>query len=380
MNDTEYRQSIDIIIYLCSCAINNILIDRNRLANINIDYVYLSAKKHMLSSMIGQSLNSVDLSSAEFIKSIAQEERKVIILEDEYKKVVTRFEASGIWYMPLKGMVLKEYYPGFAMREMADVDILFDPSRAEDAKYIMESLGFQVKSFGEKNDDDYIKKPVSNFELHKSLFYENEEKYLYKYYKDVKQRLLIKDDENLYGYHFKPEDFYVYMIAHEYKHYNLGGTGLRSLLDTYLYLKNNDLDMNYISEQIDILGIGDYEMTNRFLANNLFTGNELSEEEKTMLNYIISSGTYGTFKHSVDNKVKKAGGKNRYIIRRILGPIRKSDPYSDSFRKRYSCFFKYPVLLPFLPIYRLFIAIKERPNRLKNELKTINKSIEKKNK
>ena len=378
MTDTEYRQSIDIIIYLCSCAINKIEIDKNKLANINIDHLYQSARKHMLSSMIGQILRCAGMSSDDFNKAIALSERKIIILDDEYKKVASEFESSQIWYMPIKGYILKDFYPGFAMREMADVDVLIDSYRAEDAKTIMENLGYQVKSFGEKNDDDYIKKPVSNFELHRHLFYELEEKELFDYYKDVKERLLVKDENNQYGYHFRPEDFYIYLIAHEYKHFNMGGTGLRSLVDTYIFLKRFKLDMKYVSEELNKLEIGDYEENNRSLANKLFTGTPLSDDEQKMFDYIISSGTFGTFEHRVDNKVKQAGGKNIYLLKRFLGPIKNDDPYSISYRKRFSTFYKYPILLPFLPIYRLFDAIKNRPNNIKKEIKAIRKAGTKK--
>lgn len=379
MTDTEYRQSIDFIIYLCSCAINKTGIDKTRLANINIDHIYLSAEKHMLASMIGQIIRSIGITSPDFAKAIALSERKTIILEDEYKKATSEFESSQIWYMPLKGYILKDLYPCFAMREMADVDILIDSSRALDTKKIMENLGYQVKSFGQKNDDDYIKKPVSNFELHRYLFKEIEQNHFYEYYKDVKERLLVKDKDNLYGYHLKAEDFYIYMIVHEYKHYNYSGTGLRSLVDTYIYLKNYDLDMDYVTKEINRLGISDYEMKNRSLAINLFNGKELSEDEKSMFNYIISSGTYGTLDHKVDNEVKMAGGKTNYILRRIFGPIKKNDPDSICFRNKYSFFYKHPVLLPFLPVYRLSIAMKNRPQRLKNELKAINKVSDDKN-
>ena len=374
MTDTEYRQSIDILIYLCSCALNKTGIDKDRLANINLDHLYQSAGKHMLSSMTGQILRSAGITSSDFTKAIALSERKTIILDDEYKKITSEFESSQIWYMPLKGHILKEYYPGFAMREMSDVDILYDSSHAEDSKKIMENLGYEVKSFGDKNDDDYIKKPVSNFELHRYLFKKVEQKRFYEYYKDAKDRLLVKDDDNLYGYHFKPEDFYIYMIAHEHKHFNYRGTGLRSLLDTYLFLKNNKLDMDYVSQETDKLGISDFEQKNRALAADLFNGAELSNEEQAMLEYIISSGTFGTFDNKVGNEVKKTGGKVKYILRRLFGPISKKDPYNIYFRKRYSTFYKYPVLLPFLPIYRVFDSIKNRPENIKKEIKAINKS------
>ena len=375
MTDTEYRQSIDILIYLCSCTLNKTVIDKDRLANINLDHLYQSAGKHMLSSITGQILRNAGITSSDFTKAIALSERKTIILDDEYKKITFEFESSQIWYMPLKGHILKEYYPGFAMREMSDVDILYDSSHAEDSKKIMENLGYEVKSFGDKNDDDYIKKPVSNFELHRNLFKKVEQKRFYEYYKDAKDRLLVKDDDNLYGYHFKPEDFYIYMIAHEHKHFNYSGTGLRSLLDTYLFLKNNKMDMEYVSEETDKLGISDFEKKNRALATDLFNGAELSNEEQAMLEYIISSGTFGTFDNKVGNEVKKTGGKGKYILRRLFGPISKKDPYNVYFRKRYSTFYKYPVLLPFLPIYRVFDSIKNRPENIKKEIKAINKSV-----
>lgn len=44
-----------------------------------------------------------------------------------------------------------------------------------------------------------------------------------------------------YEKHFSREDFYIYLVAHEYKHYFLGGTSLRSLADTYIYLKKYPL-------------------------------------------------------------------------------------------------------------------------------------------
>ena len=86
-------------------------------------------------------------------------------------------------------------YPSFAAREMCDYDILFDSKRAIDVKSIMESLGFQVKAFGEFKEDVYHKPPVSNIEMHRMLFGEKHDTKLVEYYKDVKSRLL-KDENN----------------------------------------------------------------------------------------------------------------------------------------------------------------------------------------
>ena len=379
MKNSYYNHNNAVIINLCSCALNKTPIDKVLLDGVNINELFDVAQKHMLTSMIGKVLLENGISSSKFKEAVAMAQRKNIILENDYKNIVSEFESSYIWYMPLKGLVLKDFYPDFAMREMADIDVLIDSSRADDVRKIMEKLEFQVKSFGMKNDDDYVKPPISNFEMHRELFYDKEDKELFSYYKNAKRDLLIKDSDNSFGYHLKAEDFYVYMIAHEYKHYNLGGTGLRSLIDTYVFLNSHHLDMNYVDEECAKIGIDIFEKENRSLSINLFSGINLTEEDLHMLDYILSSGVYGTFDHHIENSISKSGKKINYIIQRIIGPIKKDDPYGKQFRIRYEKFFKFPVLLPFLPIYRFYNLLKNNPKRIKREFAAMSKTSNNKN-
>ena len=371
MTDTEYKKSLQEIIYLCSCAINGIEPQADRVKDIKLDRLYEASQKHMLTAMVGQVLKGVGISSPKLKDAIALAQRKAVILNNDLANVTSALETAGIWYMPLKGTVLKNLYPCFAMREMADVDVLFDADRADDVKNIMENLEFQIKVYGKTNDDDYIKSPLSNFEMHRALFGERHDQKLYEYYRNVKDRLL-KDVGNQYGYHFSPEDFYIFMIAHEYKHYSSEGTGLRSLLDTYVFLQKNTLDMGYVEAETAKLGINNYERLNRSLAQKLFSkdGGKLTAGEDKMFDYIISSGTYGTLEHKIDN----TGGKIKYFVRRVFGPIGKNDPDRDHFRKTYATFFNHPILLPLLPFYRLFKALKTSPKRIKAEANALRKA------
>ena len=66
----------------------------------------------------------------------------------EMASIFAKMRNAGIWYMPLKGTVLKDCYPQFGMREMADHDILFDASRADDVKAIMIEMGYDAKHYG----------------------------------------------------------------------------------------------------------------------------------------------------------------------------------------------------------------------------------------
>ena len=191
---------------------------------------------------------------------------------------------------------------------MSDNDMLYDAEKQQEVMQIMLEHGYTAESVGVSHHDVYMKQPVLNFELHTALFCDKHAEPLYRYYADI-QRLLIKDEGNNYGYHFSDEDFYVFMTAHEWKHYNGSGTGIRSLLDCYVYCKNkgNTLDWNYITEQCKQIEIADFEQERRQLAVKVFSSDtlpDLTDAETDLLMYYLTSGTYGTFENAIKKKLK----------------------------------------------------------------------------
>ena len=369
MTEHEHCEAVEALTYLCSCATNRVNPDNERIATVDLRNLFKISEEHMLSSICGKLLESIGITNPSFKNAVAMAQRKAVILNNEFSMISSAFESASIWYMPIKGAVLKDMYPAFAMREMADYDILFDSSRAEEVRVIMEELGFKTESYGHQNVDDYRKPPVSNFEMHRTLFGKQHDEKLYEYYGNVKDRLIL---DSGCRYKFTPEDFYVYLISHEYKHYSVYGTGLRSLLDTYVFLQKNNLDMDYVTKEIEKLGIREFEQQNRSLAMALFDKNALTDDNKQMLSYILASGTYGKFNHSVENVLRRDGdGKLEYLRRRIIGPLKKNDVDRKRFKERYATFFNHPILLPFLPFYRLFRALKKSPKRIKAEAKAL---------
>lgn len=263
--------------------------------------------------------------------------------------------------MALKGAVVSEWYPKLGMREMSDVDVLFDSARASDVRDLMVALDYKVKEFDNSIHDVYQKKPLSNFEMHKALMDPSYGKLLYEYYRDVSSRLVGDGYEK----RFKPEDFYIYMLAHEYKHYSAGGTGLRSLLDTFVVLKHyDDLDWEYIQVELEKLELVDFEHDNRILAEELFGPGDHVISNPEMLAYVIGSGTYGTLQNKVENDVGKfgtgIGGKIKYLFHRVFIPL-------QDVKKSFPVFYKYKILLPFLPLYRLIKGRKRAKFRLELE-------------
>lgn len=118
----------------------------------------------------------------------------------------------------------------------------------------------------------------------RTLFDKKEIPKFYSYYYNVKDRL-VKDEGSEFGYHMTPDDSYIYLLCHMYKHYLYVGTGLRSLMDIYLFNKrySDELDMEYISRELEKLELLKFEKNTRSFAEKVFTGQPLLQEEQKEL-------------------------------------------------------------------------------------------------
>ena len=343
------------LVYLLSCAVNGKAPDAELIAHMNLEAIFDASERHMLSAAVGVALRQADIHNTDFERAQVRAIRRSVLLESDHEIVTKQLEAQGIWHMPLKGVVMQQLYPIYGMREMSDHDILFDATRADDVRSIMEKLGFTTKSFGKSHHDVYYKKPVSNFEMHRVVFGPEVDKQVRAYYQDIDKRLLGKGCEK----HLSPEDFYLVMVAHEHKHYTFKGTGLRSLLDIYVYLREVKLDMDYVVSEAHKMGLAEFEKTNRTLAKRLFSGGKLSEKDQKILDYIMSSGVYGTIGNQVKYTMASKGySKLRYALSRFFVPISKKNENYEAFAAWYPFFYKHKLLLPVLPFYRTIRALK----------------------
>lgn len=369
MTKEEYRSAIDEVIYLCSCVVNGEAPDKERIDKVNLEHLYKAAEKHSLSAIVAYALESAGVFDHAFIQAKAKAIRKVTVMEIDKELLFERFEQEEIWYLPLKGIVIKDLYPSIGLRQMADFDILYDVNYQKRVREIFTELGYTCQDFNHGDHDVYFKQPVSNFEMHTSLFGLIRQKEIEDYYRDIRH-LMQKDDNNAYGYHFSSTEFYVYIISHEFKHYTRGGTGLRSLLDSYVIWQRlgDELDVDDIRTRTERLCITEFEQKNKKLALDLFSGSVLSEEEQLMLEYVIGSGTYGNPKNDIDNKIDSLGGgkigKRKYIISRIILPM-------DAVKYHYPFFYRHKLLLPGLFFYRLGRALTVNRKKTKAQLKIL---------
>ncbi len=379
-------------LYLCICGVKSKCPDVTLIRAMDMKYLYNLSKYHSLTALVASALEPVheELFTTEELKVLwkewkqmqAKAIRKNLLLDRERSKLFAFMEEKGIWYMPLKGVLLKDMYPKMGIRQMADNDILFDENFQMKVCQWFKDQGYYVVKVGKSNHDIYEKKPVYNFEMHTALYGLGEFSEWAEYYKDVKKRL-VKDENRNYGYHFTKEDFYVYFVSHAYKHFDISGVGLRQLMDVYVILENwkKELDFSYVRQEMKKLGIDKFAERCRILVEKLFAEkvvylegfiDVLSDEERFLLDFFINSGTYGTFEQTVHTRIKKLekktgkSGKWNYYLRRIF-------PNRDFMRQYDPVFGKSIILLPVGWIYRIGKAVCLRPGRIIQEMKIAGK-------
>ena len=382
-------KTFEVLLYLMACALQNAQPEETVLAGVDFAKLLRAARAHTVSAMVCMALeptaafqHAAESTRLQWLDAKNKAVRKNMLLDAERHRLENEFAQQGIWYMPLKGSILKDWYPKFGMREMADNDILFDASKRKEVKAIFQGRGYTVKEYNKSNDDEYEKPPIYNFEMHVSLFH-GTYKELTEQYENVKERLLPVDG-TAYQFAFTPEDFYVFVIAHAYKHYSHSGTGIRTLADIYIMNQKlgGTLNWEYVDSELRGLGIFSYERESRELAQKLFgiaelpTEANLSEAEQQMLAYYLGASTYGTIENRTLHRMQKLqpdGGaitahtKRKYLLSRLFPDLKWCKLYAPTV-------YKYPVLLPFFWVWRLAVKGVKRRNIVKQELETIKQS------
>ncbi len=314
-------------------------------SSVNLEAVLDIAANHSVANMAFYGVERLDCTIPDELRRRWSELRDMAILKDitqqvEYESITASLRRNSIRFLPVKGFILKELYPQGDMRLMSDLDILIDSSNARAARDVMLSLGYTVEKFGSGADDVYHKKPVMSVELHRELFgYEGRE------YADLfpDPWLLAAEDNSCCT--FDTNTCFTYILAHALKHLGEGGTGIRTFMDIYLYLDHHraDIDLPAIYTAFDRIDRGRICRDVIALSEKWFGGEAVSSSTEALEDYVIGSGTYGTYENTV-----KSTGKSRYIFQLIFPPFGRM-------KSQYPVLKKAPVLLPFCWIWRLIV-------------------------
>ena len=267
-------------------------------------------------------------------------------LNYELNQVCDALEKAEIPFLPLKGSVIRKYYPEPWMRTSCDIDVLVQKKNLRAAvSYLVENLNYTEH---EQNSHDIsLFSPSGN---HIELHYDLVENHI----ADSPSGILadvwdVAELKEGYSYHYEmPDDmFYFYHVAHMAKHFENGGCGIRPFIDLWIL---DNMQINGYAKRDNLLRKGkllQFANSSRKLSQVWFEGFPIDKISEKMQNYIIRGGVYGTSENRITVQQLKKGGKFRYALSRII------IPYED-IKYYYPILQKHKWLTPVMQIRRWF--------------------------
>ena len=251
------------------------------------------------------------------------------------------FSDNKIPYMPLKGAIIKEYYPERWMRSSCDIDILVQKSDFDRAVNLLKNEGFELDGNLNFHDVSLIYDDT-NLELHFSIC-EN--------IKNIDSMLKnvwdYAEKTGEYEYRQQNNFFVFHHLAHMSYHFLAGGCGIRTFLDLWILKRANFFDYNEVKKLCESAKIGEFCNAAFELTDVWFGDKPYTDITSRMEKYVIQGGAYGYFPNNAAAETIRSGGKIQQIIS-IAFP-----PYTNM-RVLYPVLNRVPIILPFCYIYRLF--------------------------
>ena len=364
---------VEVLMHIIRCSIQEKPLDKEISSYMTEDFlhkIYQLSGAHDMAHLIGGVLSESGLLPEGKMSQKFQEQEYTAVyryerLNYEYKQICEILESAKIHFMPLKGAVLRDLYPQPWMRTSCDIDILVHKKDLKTAEHILtQNLKYRKERTG---SHDITLRSVNDIciELHFDLVEDSLAKDSHKVLKNVWKYSYTK--ENYTYFHMMNADmFYFYHIAHIAKHFEIGGCGIRTLLDLWI-LDNNGQYWNEKSEKmLKQGGLLRFSYAVRNLSQVWFSGKKHDEITLKMQEYILKGCIYGTEENHILMRTHKAGGRVGYILSRIFVPY-------VNLKYEFAVLQKYRFLTPVFEVYRwlLFIFKGNKKNRIK-KLNSIN--------
>ena len=286
-----------------------------------------------------------------------QKIHKGLVQEYEIQTLLDDLEKDGIDCLPMKGWIMRNYYPDPLMRSMGDLDVLIRDMDSEKMQKWMEARGYEAVRSKQTFHDEYIKPPYMYVELHHELIDKfnlqpPEIAWLDRMTPRFWQDSALVDGKK-HEYQLSDELFYIHHISHFYKHFTRMGVGIRPVIDLYFLLtqKGDTLDWNYIDKQLKELHLYDFSEKMKMISWACFRENQpLDEQTMLVVRYLTSSGIYGDLliRESLSIANNQYGSKNVMVrmFKRCFLPL-------ERMKDQYSCLYRYPILLPICWLRRI---------------------------
>ena len=269
-----------------------------------------------------------------------RQEQQSAVLE----KLCRILESAEIAFLPLKGAVLREYYPEGWMRTSCDLDILVREQDVERAAAVLVGEGGYARGKKGSHDISLFAPNKTHVELHHKLMEEGRANSAAQVLNHVLERARVRD--NCRYWHEMPDElFYYYHIAHMAKHFVDGGCGIRPVIDLWLLDTIPDVDKKKRDELLAAGNLLVFANTVRKLSRVWFENEEHDPVTRQMEDYILRGGVYGNIENYVIVHQQKKGGRIKYALSKVF--IRY-----DQIKFLYPILQKHRWLTPFMQVRR----------------------------
>ncbi len=291
----------DVFIKILRSELNETELDESVKKELTPDVIaalFSLSKRHEVSHIAASSLLKNGLLFDEEIKSKYNDAEIMSIYRCEqmryaYEQICGTFDEESIPYIPLKGSVIRPYYPKESMRTSCDIDILIKEENIDAAIKALRKKGFKC---GEKNYHD-----VSLFspnKIHLELHFSIQEN-IDKLDAVLKDAWLYARPKNGCCYEFSEEFFVFYMFAHISYHFLGGGCGIRSLMD--IWVMEHKMGITYLKAEAILKKADIYKFAIEItkLTDACFNSDKMDDFSKELLSYILKGGTYGSIQNNI---------------------------------------------------------------------------------
>ena len=324
------------------------------------------SKRHDLAHLIGDALDKNGFLPEGGARKHFLQERNMAVyrieqLRYEYEQLFSVLEEMQVDYLPLKGTVIRSYYPEDWMRTSADVDVLIHRTDLDKIVACLKERFEYEQEYVGSYDSTVISPTGFHIELHFDL--------ITKYDNETANDLLAnvweyaEKIEGSYRHIMRDDYFYYYHLAHMARHFIDGGCGVRPYVD--LWLLNNKISFN--QEQRNALlekgGLLKFAQASEKLSRVWMEEETHTQESQWLEDYLLNGGVYGNSENKVVIQQGQTGSRSKYILSRIFMPI-------EEMQYRYEVLKKHKWLYPFMVIRRCFEVLFKDGKRIKKELKT----------
>lgn len=278
--------------------------------------LYNLSKAHDLAHIVGSALKKNGIMpegdiGKKFEKQTFMAVLRYERLNYEYEQICATLEKNKIVYVPLKGSVIRSYYPEAWMRTSCDIDILV---REEDldsaAEAICKELGYTSEQEKYYHDLSLYSNSGIHLELHFSILEHTEciDKLLSRVWE-----YCCAVEDGRYKYLQTNEYLIFHQIAHMLYHFLKGGCGIKPFVDIYLLFDKLEYDDEKLKVYCDECGISKFYLEVKKLANVWFDSDEHTDLTRQMEEYVFTGGVYGNAVNHASVGQAQKGGKLRHI-------------------------------------------------------------------